>query len=182
MQTRSVVSSIRHILLHDIIYDWLILYVYYSALNSTLHIVSAKWLSFEWVNSATYLSRISLNPTEEQLKFLRKKGNWNVILFRSVLNAGQTCIVIINLFACCLLFSMHKYGIGPDSFKWPDVYFCLSWLQVFLADSTKGQRTEWDWNLCLLLTLSCGVFSRQNIPIICLVSLKLFKIIVIIYS
>lgn len=168
MHTCSVISSIRHMFLRDIIHDWLIFYAYHSALNSTLHIVSAKWLSFEWVNNTTYLSRMCLNLIEGQLKCLHKKGNWNVISFRSVLNADQTGTVIINLLTCCLLFSMYECGLVQIVLRGQMSVFCLncsikSILQVFLANSTKGQRTEWDWNVCFLLTLSCGVFSRQNI-------------------
>lgn len=121
MHVSSVISSIWHMLLHDIIYDWLIFYIYHCALNSTFHIVIAKWLSFEWLDNATYLSRICLNLIEGQLKFSHMKGNWNVLSLRSVFSADQSG-VIINLLSCCLFLSTCIYGIVPDSFKWPDVY------------------------------------------------------------
>lgn len=152
-------------LLHDIIHDWLIFYIYHSALNSTLHIACANWLSSEWVNNATYLSRICLNLNEGLLKFLCKKGNWNVILFRSVFNTDQIDIVIINLLTCCVCsLACMNMALVQIVLSGQMSIFCLNWLQVFLAYSTKGQRTEWNWNVCFPLTLSLGVFSRKNIP------------------
>lgn len=152
-------------LLHDIIHDWLIFYLYHSALNSTLHIVSAKWLSFEWGNNATYLSRRCLNLIEGQLKLLHKKGNWNVISFRSVFSVDQTGILIINLLTCCMCsLACVNMALVQGALSGQMSIFCLNWLQVFLAYSTKGLRTEWARNMCFLFTLSCGVFSRQNIP------------------
>lgn len=135
---------------------------------SSLHIVSAKWLSFEWMNNATYLSRICLNLIERQLKFLHKKGNWNVILFRSLFSADQTDTVIINLLTCCVcsLACMNMASVQIVLSGQMSI-FCLNCLQVFLAYSTKGPRTEWEWNVCFPLTLSFGgIFkAKYSLPL-----------------
>lgn len=142
MHVSSVISSIWHMLLHDIIHDWLIFHIYHCALNSTFHIVIAKWLSFEWLNHATYRSKICLNLIEGQLKFLHLKGNWNVLSLRSVFSADQSSVVIINLLTCCLFLITWVYGIVPDSFKWPDVYLLFVLAPGIFDKLNKGMKNR----------------------------------------
>ena len=92
------------------------------------------------------------------------KGDRNGTSFRSVLGEDRAGVVISDLLACSLLFSMDVYGIGPDGFQWPGVHPLSQLAPGVFGKLSKGRKSRMGPECVLPSYPQLRLFSRQNIP------------------